>query len=89
MAMIGRSAAIAEVGPHRHELHGALALRGLARRACDAHDRRAQPGRGVPRLGLGFRSRPTRGPQVLDRAGAARIDWDEDPMPGQQPVAAG
>ena len=26
MAMIGRGAAIAEVGPHRHELHGAIAF---------------------------------------------------------------
>ena len=33
MAMIGRGAAIAEVGPHHHELHGAFALLRLARRA--------------------------------------------------------
>jgi len=26
MAMIGRGAAIAEVGPHRHELHGPIAF---------------------------------------------------------------
>ena len=26
MAMIGRGAAIAEVGPHRHELHGVIAF---------------------------------------------------------------
>ena len=26
MAMIGRGAAVAEVGPHRHELHGAIAF---------------------------------------------------------------
>ena len=33
MAMIGRGAAIAEVGAHRHELHGVDRVLGLAR-AC-------------------------------------------------------
>ena len=33
MAMIGRGAAIAEVGTHRHELHGVHRLLGVARRA--------------------------------------------------------
>ena len=32
MAMIGRGAAVAEVGPHRHELHGAHRPHGVARR---------------------------------------------------------
>src|SRR4051812_41088315 len=77
MAMIGRGAAIAEVGPHRHELHGVVAFSAWL---------------GVHSLLMtGVRNRidafvdwgwdyfsSARGPQVLDRANAARIDWDED-----------
>ena len=54
MAMIGRGAAIAEVGAHRHELHGVDRVLRLARRARRADDRRAQPHRRVHRLGLGL-----------------------------------
>jgi NADH dehydrogenase len=77
MAMIGRGSAIAEVGPHRHELHGAIAFSAWL---------------GVHALLMtGVRNRVDafvnwawdyfsgdRGPQVLDRSNAARIDWDED-----------
>jgi NADH:ubiquinone reductase (H+-translocating) len=80
MAMIGRGAAIAEVGPHHHELHGAVAHAAwLGVHAA---------------LMTGIRTRveaflewgwdtfsPTRGPQVLDRTDAARIDWEEDRVP--------
>ena len=77
MAMIGRGAAIAEVGPHRHELHGAIAFSAW----LGVH----------ASLMTGVRNRidafinwgwdyftKARGPQVLDRADAARIDWEED-----------
>jgi NADH:ubiquinone reductase (H+-translocating) len=77
MAMIGRGAAIAEVGPHRHELHGAIAFSAwLGVHAA---------------LMTGVRNRidafinwgwdyftKARGPQVLDRADAAQINWEED-----------
>jgi NADH dehydrogenase len=80
MAMIGRGAAIAEVGAHRHELHGAIAFSAwLGVHAA---------------LMTGVRNRidafvswgsdyftKQRGPQVLDRTDAARIDWDEDAPP--------
>jgi NADH dehydrogenase len=80
MAMIGRGAAIAEVGPHRHELHGAIAhsawlgvhatLMTGVRNRIDAF------------VAWGGESFSTgRGPQLLDRAEAARIDWDEDVVP--------
>jgi len=85
MAMIGRGAAIAEVGPHRHELHGTIAFSAWL---------------GVHALLMtGVRSRVDafinwgweyfsggRGPQVLDRSNAARIDWGEDAV--EPPVAA-
>jgi NADH dehydrogenase len=80
MAMIGRGAAIAEVGAHRHELHGVIAhsawlgvhatLMTGVRNRVDAF------------INWGsdyFTSH--RGPQILDRAGAAHIDWDEDAAP--------
>ena len=77
MAMIGRGAAIAEVGPHRHELHGVIAFSAWI---------------GVHALLMtGVRNRVDafvnwgwdyfsgdRGPQVLDRPNEARIDWGED-----------
>jgi NADH dehydrogenase len=77
MAMIGRGAAIAEVGPHRHELHGAVAhsawlgvhaaLMTGVRNRIDAF------------LAWGLDAFSSgRGPQLLDRADVARIDWDGD-----------
>jgi NADH dehydrogenase len=86
MAIIGRNAAIAEIGEHRHELHGPVAF--AAWLGVHAY------------LMSGVRNRidafvdwawdyftKSRGPQVLDRSDAARIDWgkDEDipPQPGE------
>ena len=84
MAMIGRNAAIAEIGEHRHELHGPVAF--AAWLGVHAY------------LMSGVRNRidafvewawdyftKSRGPQVLDRSDAARIDWgadeDDEPQP--------
>src|SRR3954454_19918623 len=77
MAMIGRGAAIAEVGPHRHELHGVIAFSAW----IGVH----------AMLMTGVRNRidafvtwawdyfsDDRGPQVLDRTSAARIGWGGD-----------
>jgi NADH:quinone reductase (non-electrogenic) len=77
MAMIGRGAAIAEVGPHRHELHGSIAhsawlgvhasLMTGVRNRIDAF------------LAWGLDAFSSgRGPQVLDRGDVARIDWDAE-----------
>jgi NADH:ubiquinone reductase (H+-translocating) len=77
MAMIGRGSAIAEVGPHRHELHGVIAFSAW----LGVH----------AMLMIGVRNRietfvnwawdyfsGDRGPQVIDRSDAAHIDWSED-----------
>jgi NADH:ubiquinone reductase (H+-translocating) len=87
MAMIGRGAAIAEVGPHRHELHGAIAFSAW----LGVH---AQLMTGVRNRidafvswGADYFSK-RRGPQILDHAEAARIDWDEDRAP-DVPTPAG
>ena len=76
MAMIGRGSAIAEVGSHRHELHGVIAFSAW----LGVH----------AMLMTGVRNRidafvdwgwdyfsAGRGPQVLDRSDAARIDWGD------------
>jgi NADH dehydrogenase len=79
MAMIGRGAAIAEVGARHHELHGvvgfaawlgvhSLLMTGVRNR-IDA----------FVEWGWDYFS-TTRGPQVLDRSDAARIDWGDDAM---------
>jgi NADH:ubiquinone reductase (H+-translocating) len=86
MAMIGRGAAIAEVGQHRHELHGAIAFSAW----LGVH----------ASLMTGVRNRvdafidwgwdyftKARGPQVLDRADVAKIDWEEDAAPDREPAA--
>jgi NADH:ubiquinone reductase (H+-translocating) len=85
MAMIGRGAAIAEVGAHRHELHGAIAFSAW----LGVH----------ASLMTGVRNRidafvdwgwdyfsEARGPQVLDRPDAAAIHWDEDMTPEREPA---
>ena len=85
MAMIGRGAAIAEVGAHRHELHGAIAFSAwLGVHAA---------------LMTGVRNRidafvdwgwdyftAARGPQILDRPDAAAIPWDDDMTPEREPA---
>ncbi|MEP6952729.1 MAG: NAD(P)/FAD-dependent oxidoreductase [Solirubrobacteraceae bacterium] len=80
MAMIGRGAAVAEVGAHRHELHGVIAFSSWlgvhallmtgVRNRIDA----------FVNWGWDYFS-GARGPQVLDRSDAARIDWEEDAAP--------
>jgi len=85
MAMIGGGAAVAEVGAHRHELHGVIAFtawRGVhvalmtgVRNRIDA----------FVNWGWDYFS-GARGPQVLDRSDAARIDWEEDAAP--EPLTA-
>ena len=87
MAMIGRGAAIAEVGPHRHELHGAVAH--AAWLGVHATLMTGVRNRVEGFLDWGWDSfSKTRGPQVLDRSDAARIDWGEDRAAGE-PVGAG
>jgi NADH dehydrogenase len=88
MAMIGRGAAIAEVGAHRHELHGAIAFSSWlgvhamlmtgVRNRIDA----------FVTWGWDYFSK-TRGPQVLDRSEAAHIDWGEDDARESAPARGG
>ena len=77
MAMIGRGAAIAEVGKHHHEIHGELAhmawlgVHASLMTGTRARSRRSWTGRGT--------GSPDGGPHVLDRGDAAEINWDDDP----------
>jgi NADH dehydrogenase len=80
MAMIGRGAAIAEVGPHRHELHGIVAFSAwLGVHAALMTGVRDRVDAFITWASDSFSS--ARGPQVLDHAEAARIDWGEDAAP--------
>jgi NADH dehydrogenase len=77
MAMIGRGAAVAEMGEHRHELHGAVAfaawlgvhawLMSGVRQRVDAFISWAWDYHGKGRA-----------PQILDRTDDAHIDWGDD-----------
>jgi NADH dehydrogenase len=87
MAMIGRGAAIAEVGAHRHELHGVIAFSAwLGVHAALMTGVRNRVDAFVSWGSDYFTS--ARGPQVLDRSDAARIDWGEDTAPEPAGVAA-
>jgi NADH dehydrogenase len=81
MAMIGRGAALAEVGPRRRELHGLpafLAWLGVHAVLMTGARNRVET---FIDWGWDYLSR-SRGPQVLDRTGAVEIDWGEDVSPG-------
>ena len=78
MAMIGRGAAIAEVGEHHHEVHGQLAhMAWLGVHAALMTGTRAKLEALIDWSWDRFSK--TGGPHVLDRGDAARIDWDDDP----------
>jgi NADH dehydrogenase len=80
MAMIGRGAAVAEVGAHRHELHGVIAFSawlGVHASLMTGVRNRVDA---FINWGWDYFSE-NRGPQILDRSGAARIDWEEDRAP--------
>jgi NADH dehydrogenase len=88
MAMIGRGAAIAEVGKRHHEIHGEMAhLAWLGVHAALMTGTRAKIEAFVDWAWDGFTK--TGGPHVLDRGDAAEIDWDDDPAalhaPSQSP----
>ncbi len=78
MAMIGRGAAVAEVGAHRHELHGSIAFAawlGVHAALMSGVRNRIEA---FVDWGWDYFSK-TRGPMVLDaRAPAARINWEDD-----------
>ncbi len=77
MAMIGRGAAVAEVGKRHHEIHGELAhMAWLGVHASLMTGTKAKIEAFVDWAWDGFSK--TGGPHVLDRGEAALIDWDDD-----------
>jgi NADH dehydrogenase len=86
MALIGRGAAIAEVGKRHHEIHGELAhMAWLGVHASLMTGTRAKIEAFVDWAWDGFTK--TGGPHVLDRGDAAVINWDDDPaVTGSAPV---
>ena len=80
MAMIGRGSAIAAMGRRRREMHGLVAFAAwLGVHLLLMTGARARMRAVVDWIFVNV-SR-TRGPQVLDRAGVADIDWSEDRSP--------
>ncbi|MGZ6661883.1 MAG: NAD(P)/FAD-dependent oxidoreductase [Solirubrobacteraceae bacterium] len=90
MAMIGRGAAIAEVGKNHHEIHGQLAH--VAWLGVHASLMTGTRDKIEAVIDWGWdRFSKTGGPHVLDRGDAAEIDWDDDqvvPAAPQSPGAA-
>jgi NADH dehydrogenase len=77
MAMIGRGAAIAEVGKNHHEVHGQLAH--MAWLGVHATLMTGTRDKIEAIVDWGWdRFTKTGGPHVLDRGDAAEIDWDDD-----------
>ena len=77
MAMIGRNAAIAEVGEHRHELEGVVAYSmWLGVHLALLSSLQVKIETFVEWVWDYFA--PGRGPQLLDRSNAARINWHDD-----------
>ena len=79
MAMIGRGAAVAEVGKHHHEVHGQLAH--MAWLGVHASLMTGTRDKIEAIIDWGWdRFSKTGGPHVLDRGDAAEIDWEDDPV---------
>jgi NADH dehydrogenase len=77
MAMIGRGAAVAELGKRRHEIHGPLAFAAWLGVHAALLDGRRNRVEAFIDWGCDYFSK-TRGPQLLDqRSSAANIQWDE------------
>jgi NADH:ubiquinone reductase (H+-translocating) len=77
MAMIGRGAAIAEVGKNHHEIHGQLAH--AAWLGVHASLMTGVRSKIEAFVDWGWdRFSKTGGPHVLDRGDEAQIDWDDD-----------
>jgi NADH dehydrogenase len=88
MAMIGRGAAIAEVGKRHHEIHGEMAhMAWLGVHAALMTGTRAKIEAFVDWAWDGFTK--TGGPHVLDRGDAAVIDWDDDDIVAARLAGAG
>jgi len=77
MAMIGRNSAVAEVGEHRHELHGAVAFAAwLGVHAALLSSTRAKIEAFVEWAWDYFGA--ARGDAVLDRTEELQINWEND-----------
>jgi NADH dehydrogenase len=79
MAMIGKGAAIAEVGKNHHEVHGQIAH--MAWLGVHATLMTGVRSKLEAFIDWGWdRFSTTGGPHVLDRGDVAQIDWDDDPL---------
>jgi NADH dehydrogenase len=78
MAMIGRGAAVAEVGSHRHELHGPVAFASWLGVHAALMSGTRNKVEAFVNWGWDYFSQ-TRGPQMIDQGDvAAQIDWADE-----------
>jgi NADH:ubiquinone reductase (H+-translocating) len=83
MAMVGRNAAVAEVGEHRHELQGAIAFAAwIGVHAALLTSTRARMEAFVEWAWEYFGS--SRGDAILDRSEELQINWNDDEEAGHQ-----
>src|SRR5262249_40173576 len=88
MAMISRGAAVAEVGAHRHELHGAGGF--AAWLGVHLYLLSGVRTRGEAFLAWGWDwFTKTRGPQLLDRSDVQRINWQDNEAPAAPKPSGG
>ena len=83
MAMIGRGAAVAEMGAHRHELHGPVAFAAwLGVHAWLLSTTRARIDAFINWAWDSFSK--SRSPAIIDDPDAPRIDWGEADLDDEQ-----
>jgi NADH dehydrogenase len=82
MAMIGRGAAIAELGKHHHEVHGQLAHMAWLGVHASLMTGEREKIEAVIDWGWDRFTKTGGGPQVIAGGHAAGIDWDDDPIAG-------
>jgi NADH dehydrogenase len=83
MAMIGRSAAVAEVGPHRHELEGPIAFTAWLGVHVALLSTMQAKVEAVVEWAWDYFSE-VKGDQVLDRFTQEKIDWNTDDPPAKE-----
>ena len=78
MAMIGRNAAVAEMGEHRHELHGAVAFAAWLGVHAWLMSGVAAARRRVHQLGVGLLRQDASTAGARHAPTPRRIEWEDD-----------
>lgn len=88
MAMVGRNAAVAEIGPHHHELHGPVAFSAW----LGVHAWLMSTGRARIDAFISWAwdwCSKSRAPAIIDEPDRVRIDWDDEDEGGDVAATGG